>query len=51
MNNKQNKKTSNQSPKVNAKPYSPTTYRIVVKDTIKIYSPNVVSVRKKIISA
>jgi|GEM_PF-5970972 len=34
-----------------SQPYSPTSYRLITKESIKIYNPNVISIKKRIISA
>ena len=41
---------SEMSHRDSAKPYDPSSYRIINKETITIYSPNIISKKKRIIS-
>lgn len=42
-------KPSQKSP--NSSPYAPQSFRLISKDDLKIYKPNIISVKKRIISA
>jgi hypothetical protein len=51
MSQNKDSSTPNQKSKTVVKSYTAGTYRVVNKESVKLYNPNVISVKKRTISA